>query len=469
MKRRSVIAASLAVLLLGGYAAADTYDVVPGFLTTDPARPPVTPYPEPVAQGPADGVRDAKLTTLPGDAPMPEAGAVRDEIDGIVKKADLGKDLGVDIRDAESGEQLYEQDSGKPHTPASVTKVLTSSAALAAIGSNTTFATTAVPDGDTLVLRGGGDAMLSTGKSDPEAVDGRAGLQTLADESAAALKKSGTDTVRVAYDESQYTGPGYHPSWAASDLGNGYAAPVSPLMVHAGRMKKGVDLSRTEEPGKFAAGAFAKSLEKAGISVDGDVEAGKAPEDADPIAQVESAPVSAIAKKLMVDSDNIVAEALGRQVAISAGEDPSFEGATRAVVAELDALGINTEGVSLADLSGLSYDNRITPRALTETVRLAATAQGPVAALSPTLPVAGYSGTLAERFRTDAEDDAAGKVHAKTGYLRTVTSLTGTLVTNDNRLVVFTLMSNGLDAKGTLKARGVLDEIAAALTECGCQ
>ena len=81
------------------------------------------------------------------------------------------------------------------------------------------------------------------------------------------------------------------------------------------------------------------------------------------------------------------------------------------------------------------------------------------------LPVAALSGTLAERF--DESAGAAGWVRAKTGSLRGVTSLAGTVQDADGRLLVFAVLADAVPA--TTAARDAVDSVAAALVACGCR
>jgi D-alanyl-D-alanine carboxypeptidase/D-alanyl-D-alanine-endopeptidase (penicillin-binding protein 4) len=86
------------------------------------------------------------------------------------------------------------------------------------------------------------------------------------------------------------------------------------------------------------------------------------------------------------------------------------------------------------------------------------------------LPVAGLSGTLAERFDGGraAAPDGAGVVRAKTGTLSAVTALSGYVVTAEGRLLAFSLMASGIEGR-TLEARDAVDRAAALLASCGCR
>ncbi|MEK9809087.1 MAG: D-alanyl-D-alanine carboxypeptidase, partial [Candidatus Nanopelagicales bacterium] len=82
------------------------------------------------------------------------------------------------------------------------------------------------------------------------------------------------------------------------------------------------------------------------------------------------------------------------------------------------------------------------------------------------LPVAGLTGTLADRFVGAETAAAAGFVRAKTGTLIEVSTLSGTVVDRDGRLLAFAFMS---DATTDIPdSRVALDRAAAALAACGC-
>jgi D-alanyl-D-alanine carboxypeptidase/D-alanyl-D-alanine-endopeptidase (penicillin-binding protein 4) len=83
------------------------------------------------------------------------------------------------------------------------------------------------------------------------------------------------------------------------------------------------------------------------------------------------------------------------------------------------------------------------------------------------LPVAGLTGTLADRFTGPGTRRAAGFVRAKTGTLLRVSTLAGTVVDAEGRLLAFAFMS---DATRDIDAsRIALDQAAAALAACGCR
>jgi D-alanyl-D-alanine carboxypeptidase/D-alanyl-D-alanine-endopeptidase (penicillin-binding protein 4) len=173
---------------------------------------------------------------------------------------------------------------------------------------------------------------------------------------------------------------------------------------------------------------------------------------------------------MLVDSDNVVAEALARQVAIAKGQPASYAGARTAMTAVLGDLGLPTDGLVIADGSGLSRSDRLTPELQTELLATAASGKRPeLTELFAGLPVASWSGTLDDRFGAPADKKAAaGVIRAKTGTLTGNHAMAGLVTTADGRLLAFSILTDGVQA-GADEAHAVLDRIAATLAGCGCK
>lgn len=120
---------------------------------------------------------------------------------------------------------------------------------------------------------------------------------------------------------------------------------------------------------------------------------------------------------MMNESDNVMAESIGREVAAALNRPQSFEGAVQAVLGQLRGAGVDTANATLLDSSGLSVDNRLTALTLDGVIAAAVGADQPqLRPLVDLLPIAGGSGTLSNRFLdTDAGRDAVGLLRAKTG------------------------------------------------------
>ncbi len=96
--------------------------------------------------------------------------------------------------------------------------------------------------------------------------------------------------------------------------------------------------------------------------------AGTAPEDGTVIGQVSSQPMSVLLAQALENSDNVLAEALARQVAIARGAPPSFDGASAAILEALEDLKIDTIGVEMSDGSGISTKDRVPPAVMAQVV-----------------------------------------------------------------------------------------------------
>ncbi|WP_176737673.1 D-alanyl-D-alanine carboxypeptidase, partial [Streptomyces griseus] len=76
------------------------------------------------------------------------------------------------------------------------------------------------------------------------------------------------------------------------------------------------------------------------------------------------------------------------------------------------------------------------------------------------LPIAGFSGTLDDRYRDGSE--GTGLIRAKTGTLNGVNSLAGTVVDPRGRLLAFAFLASG--SLSATEAEPALDALATALT-----
>ncbi|MEU1279357.1 D-alanyl-D-alanine carboxypeptidase/D-alanyl-D-alanine-endopeptidase [Streptomyces sp. NPDC005805] len=382
------------------------------------------------------------------DAPARPPAGLAATLGPLLGDSALGPAPTASVIDLATGERLWAKGPATPMTPASTIKIATAVAALSALGPDHRIPTTvaAPPEGDRVTLVGGGDATLD-----------RARLATLADRTAAALRERGTEAVRLTHDTSLYAGPLLHPIGP-----NGNLAPVSALMVDQGRNDPRTtgDATRTKDPAGETARVFADLLSERGLRVTGTPAPGRAPEGAVPLAQVLSAPLSAVVERMLTSSDNDIAESLARQTAVATGREADFAGAGKAVTDRLRRLGLPLEGARFADGSGLDRRDRVSAGLLTALLARAADPDRPE--LRPVLtglPVAGFTGTLGTRY--DETSPGSGLVRAKTGTLSGVDSLAGTVATPDGRLIGFAFLANGTGSAA--EARPALDRLAAAL------
>ncbi|MCL2422444.1 MAG: D-alanyl-D-alanine carboxypeptidase, partial [Micrococcales bacterium] len=350
------IGAAAALVLVVGYGTADALDVAPGVLTLKPVPDPVSPFPTVVEAGPAV----AALAGLDPDAPIPAASAVQAKIDTLVNHPATGPSVGVIVVDQLTGTVLGSHSERQGRQPASVAKILTGVAALTVMNPAATLDTTAVLVGGQVVLVGAGDIMLGDGAGDVAAVDGHAGLGDLAEQTATALRAAGVTTVSVGVDDTLFAGPTLAPGWEPDHLSMGYTANITALAVHMAKTDPTKMYSaRYADPSLHAAQTFAARLGEQGITVTGTPVRATAPDGAEQLGVVSSAPVFEVVEYFLRTSDNTVTETVARLVAVDQGQPASFEGATTAVLAVIASLGIDTAGAHLADASGLASGSSV--------------------------------------------------------------------------------------------------------------
>lgn len=432
------------------------------------------------AAGPVPGpaVRSESAAAVADAPPLPTARGLDDALSPLFDDPALGPLRTGTVLDALTGRPLFGRGADTPAIPASTTKIATAVAALQLLGPDfritTSVVPAAIPGG--IVLVGGGDPTLTARPAadlDPDPAARPASLADLADATARALKEHGITSTTLGYDTSRYEGPVLHPIGVNDNI-----APVTALMADEGRLDPGSaeDAPRVADPAGAAARTFAALLHDRGITVHGDPAPATATGRA-PLAQVRSMPLSALVERMLTNSDNDIAEALARQAAIAARLPVTFAGGGQAVARTLGSLGLPLAGARFADGSGLDRDDRLTAALL---ARLLLAAAGPARpGLRPVLsglPVAGFTGTLADRFGGSEDtgggagghaSGAAGLVHAKTGTLTGVNTLAGTVVDADGRLLVFAFMTS--DTTAPQAAVAALDRLAAAAGACGCR
>ncbi|MBD0263057.1 MAG: D-alanyl-D-alanine carboxypeptidase/D-alanyl-D-alanine-endopeptidase [Tolypothrix sp. Co-bin9] len=195
------------------------------------------------------------------------------------------------------------------------------------------------------------------------------------------------------------------------------------------------------------------------------------------IAFIESSPLSDLLMETNQNSNNLYAEALLR--AMASLRDAPRTPTPRAIALQpkkpdqntvnaglevlkttLTQLGVNPTGYSLVDGSGLSRHNLISPEALVQVLQ--AMAKTPAASVyRASLPIAGKSGTLKNRFKNTP---AEGIVQAKTGTVTGVVSLSGYVNTPKYEPLIFSIIVNQSEQKAKALREGV-DEIVVLLTQ----
>jgi len=458
-----VVTGGLLVLALAAVTVPAGLNLYPALLPRDAATAAAVPAAQ-LAPTTLHGI--SGVTALSAAAPLPDPAALTAGLDAAL--AFDGGTFSAYVADAATGKLLYSKDGDAARTPASNLKLLTATAALKTLGANTRMDTSVVQGSvpGTLVLKAGGDSMLAAGESDPQAAMGHAGLATLAQKTAAALAAAGTTgPVKLAIDDSLFTGPALNPGWDMGDVDAGEIAPIYPMALYGGRTSPGSTSGpRPQDSAVAVAEAFAAALEKAGVPTTGTITRTTAGTGT-VLAKVESATVAQQVQYLLAESDNYVAEVMARLVAVKQGQEASNTGAVTAVRGVLASLGLPLDGVSTVDNCGLAVGDLISAHQLVQVVSfLVAHAGTDEGQALGGLPIAGLTGTLGARFTGPVTAAAAGLVRAKTGTLHTVSTLSGYVVNAEGRLLVFSIMGNKL-AGGPASAMPSIDTAAAIIAK----
>ncbi|WP_422117247.1 D-alanyl-D-alanine carboxypeptidase/D-alanyl-D-alanine-endopeptidase [Brachybacterium sp. UNK5269] len=438
------------------YVLGDLTDAFPGVLTlrTEQAGP---------AAGPAalaeDWERVEAAEPMPAPAPAPVGSAdLQQRMEAGAALPVVAGGLAFSVVDAGTGKVLAQRDAHAALVPASTLKLLTAAAVLHRYRGDEVLVTRAAVQDGVVTLVGGGDMTLE-----------EADLRELATQAAALATAQGSEQVSVVLEDTYLAG-GQNPAWGANGTAGGWVSPTASLALDGGRLDGEQYGPKSSDPAGDAADRFAELLGEAGLEVVGEVTAGAAPARA-PSVEIHSEPLADIVRRTLLISDNTTAELLAHLVALSRGEPTTPQGAAAAVEAEIRELATGI-GVGEADLaaleirdgSGLSRENRVPPALLSAV--LAEAASGTLPALEQILfdvPVAGLSGTLAERFDHGTTGEAAGLVRGKTGYLGGAATLAGAAVLPDGRSVGYSIVVHGFEGTQAQAAREAVDEVAAEM------
>ncbi|WP_445243558.1 MULTISPECIES: D-alanyl-D-alanine carboxypeptidase/D-alanyl-D-alanine endopeptidase [unclassified Microcoleus] len=181
------------------------------------------------------------------------------------------------------------------------------------------------------------------------------------------------------------------------------------------------------------------------------------------LATVESPPLAQLVRETNRESNNLYAEVLLRLLGkvtdkMPLPQEDTGESGLKELKTVLTQLGVNPNSYILADGSGLSRHNLITPEALVETLRLMA--NSPAASIyRQSLSIAGESGTLKNRFNNTPNRVI---LQGKTGTMSGVSALSGYIEVPNYEPLVFSIIVNQSDLS-TAKMRSATDEIVLLL------
>lgn len=392
---------------------------------------------------------------------------------GLLDDPELaGAHIGIAVID-HTGAPVFLHNADDWLLPASTQKVVTAAGALAALGGDFRYHTrlraTAPLRGDgiiegDLVLVGGADPTLASPMFTERLARSRPAtrITALADQLAARGVRRITGA--VVADPTVLPHQPIAEGWRSRYFEGGSARLASGLTIDAGlRLTQRGRHLRAEpspDPAGEAAAALRSQLQRRGITVDGGVITAVEPvQTVTELAAVSSPPLRELLRYTLQRSDNHLADAIFRTIGL-AGGDGTWQGGAAHTQAALAAVGLDWSGAALADGSGLSRADRLSPRLLVELdAALYGSQVGPQ--WRELMAVAGRSGTLRRRLvGTMAEQNLRGK----TGTLRDVRALAGAVNGPKGRYHLAVLV-NDVGGAGTAAARRLQDRVVLALVE----
>lgn len=211
------------------------------------------------------------------------------------------------------------------------------------------------------------------------------------------------------------------------------------------------------DPLLYAGAVLRAQLAAQGISVGGSVRPFNLSPSYTEILAFEGKAVAEIVQLCMKYSNNNLAESLIKAMGAQAGGAGTWEAGTEALRRHLAAVGIDVNGFHLVDGSGLSANDRASPRTLVAALRVVRRSFlfGPE--FLSALPIAARDGTLAHRA-----GGAKDLVRAKTGLLNNAVALSGFAAPEGGEEMVFSILVNDFRRGGADAMAGV-DAFVAAL------
>lgn len=411
-------------------------------------------------------------------------------------------EVGITVFDLTTGESVYRYQDEKLYRPASVEKVITSVTALARLGAdytmNTSLRYTGKIENDT--LKG---SLYLVGGFDPEFMD--EDLNRLVGTLQGHGIRYVTDTIAadVSMTDSVYWGPGW--SWDDTPYSfQPYLSPlmlnrgcvdvfVSPTLKdslpkvtctpasdyykvdnratsrnpQAGKLKitrdwlhngntitvsGNVAVPYTEKLNIYTSKdfffhTFARRLQARGIGA-GAYAYADCPANGDSIAVTTlytiQRPIKEVLERALKKSDNLCAESMFYHLAAQRAlhKRVTADDGTDAINAFMKAtLGFNPDNYKIADGSGVSLYNYISPRLLVEYLKYAYYHRDIFLPFYDSLPIAGVDGTLQNRMK---QTKARGNVHAKTGSVTGISSLAGYVKAADGHQLAFVIINQNV-------------------------
>jgi len=408
-------------------------------------------------------------------------------IDNIIRKYNPSLNVGILVQSLNTGRVIYQRNATQLFMPASALKVFTGAAALSYLGADYRFQTKILSDGRDLYIYFDGDPWLK-----------RQDLSELIGE----LPKLGIRSVRNVYlDTTIFDQANFGPGWMWDERNFCYAAPVSavaldrncfPVRVTPAKQvgqkatvyrsqnqnfigmfnqvisqniasdECPLDLHTTDNNDYYFSGCVAahsssidflvavrnmnlyaqktveQLLQQRGIQYSA-VKLRATPEKLQVVASHSSPPLSSLVKIMLKKSDNLIANSLYKKLgAVYFNRSGTWKNGGKAIAAILGKnSGIDFKRIKIVDGAGLSRYNLVSPTALVQLLNYAYRDQAINFYFVRALPFSGIDGHLAYRM-----GNLKGRVKAKTGTMKSITSLAGYVDTNRHQVFSFAIIVN---------------------------
>lgn len=392
----------------------------------------------------ADSVANADDITIEEDTtdvdsvielPWPQSMQVA--LERAIYKSALTKHsfIGMQVYDLTADSVIFAYNDNITMRPASTMKVLTAVTALDKLGGAYRYKTrlcytgeiidsTSVLDGD-IYLVGGMDPKIT-----------REDLKAFA----SAIHSLGIDTINgnVYADRSMKDDKLLGEGWCWDDDN----PELSPLVYYKkdNMMKSFMDV-----------------LESSGIYVDGEQKTKTLPRGAKEIA-VRTHTIEQILQRMMKNSDNLYAESMFYQIALSQGKPATAKKAASVMKALTKKMHMDNVPARFADGSGLSLYDYVSPALEVAFLKYAYENRNIYEYLRPSLPIAGVDGTLKSRM---AGTPAYRNVRAKTGTVSSISALAGYCTASNGHQLCFSIINQGMLSSSP--ARAMQDRLCAIM------
>lgn len=386
---------------------------------------------------------DSSLLT-PEEPALPWDERVKGSLDLLAREADRAPyTAGICVWDLTDDSFFWGYNHHKVLRPASTQKVLTAISALSIIGAQheiktRTYYTGNIADDGTL----SGDLYV-VGDFDP--MYSHSDLKELA----RAIRDLGIKRIggKIYGDASMKNADLYGNGWCWDDVPSKYEPYLCPLMVERGREYPNFGTyskSAAFHPAAHFAYALSQELKNLGITGTSAAVVPYGTKDypgGGRNLHTQTRTIEQVMQRMLKNSDNLHAEAVFFQLANAAvSKRCSWKDGAKQVENTLRKAGASLDGIEVADGSGVSLYNYVTPDAQVAMLRYAYKTPSIYQSFYAALPIAGVDGTLDERMRTG---NAYRNVRAKTGTLEGVIALSGYVTASNGHQLAFSILING--------------------------